>query len=332
MSEALAPLADELPDGVLHAELPTPFPVGPVNCWLLPGEPVTLVDPGMVWDDSVQRVERLLAEAALHLTDVERIVVTHGHPDHFGLAGHLARTSGARILCGAEERPKLLSSYDRPRFQDLLHRLGIPDEIRASWPELYAGMRDLIDAPDEDVVDDVDDGELLVLGNRFLTAQITPGHATGHLSLWEAESGVLLSGDHLLPRITPNPVLEPDSVTGARRRSLVEYLDSLDRFVALDASIVLPGHGPAFHDVGVLVKTIRGHHERRAERVLELVRELGEPTPFDLANAMFPSLEGFGVMLGVSEAIGHLDLLVDDGVVDEHEDGSGMARYRVAST
>ncbi len=330
MTESLAPLAESLPGDVLHAELPTPFPVGPVNCWLFPATPVTLVDPGMVWDDSVPRVEKLLAEAGLHLADVERIVVTHGHPDHFGLAGTLARTSGARILCGAEERPKLLSSYDRPRFQDLLSTLGIPAEMRASWPELYAGMRDLIDTPDEDALIDVADGELLSLGNRLFNAHVTPGHATGHLSLFEAETGVLVSGDHLLPRITPNPVLEPDNVTGERRRSLVEYLDSLDRFVALDPTVILPGHGPAFHDVGALVANMRIHHDRRAERVLELVRELGEPTPFDLASAMFPNLEGFGVMLGVSEAVGHLDLLVDDGVVTEHDDGNRVTRYRAA--
>ena len=189
-------------------------------------------------------------------------------------------TSGARILCGTEERSKLLPSYDLPRFQDLLGRLGIPYEVRASWPELYAGMRDLIDTPDEAALDDVDDGDLLSLGNRLFNAHVTPGHATGHLSLWEAETGVLLSGDHLLPRITPNPVLEPDNVTGERRRSLVEYLNSLDRFVALDPTVILPGHGPAFHDVGALVANMRVHHDRRAERVLELVRELGEPTPF----------------------------------------------------
>ena len=186
------------------------------------------------------------------------------------------------------------------------------------------------DTPDEDALVDVADGELLSLGNRLFNAHVTPGHATGHLSLFEAETGVLVSGDHLLPHINPNPVLEPDSVTVERRRSLVEYLESLDRFVALDPTVILPGHGPAFHDVGALVANMRIHHDRRAERVLELVRELGEPTPFDLATAMFPSLEGFGVMLGVSEAVGHLDLLVDDGVVLEHDDGNRVTRCRAA--
>ena len=286
----------------------------------------------MVWDDSVDRVERLLAEAGLRLGDVERIVVTHGHPDHFGLAGRLARDSGATIVCGRAERAKLLSSYDRPGFQDLLARLGIPDEIRADFPARYAAMRDLIDTPDEGSIDVVDDGDVLRLGGRTVDALVTPGHATGHLSLWDDQARVLLSGDHLLPRITPNPVLEPDGDTGGRRRSLVEYLESLDRFVALDPDVVLPGHGPAFHDVGVLVSTMRQHHERRASNVLDLVRSLGEPSAYELSQAMFRELEGFGVMLGVSEAVGHLDLLVDDGAVQEHEDASGISRYSAASS
>ena len=320
MTDALAPLAESLPDGVLHAELPTPFPVGPVNCWLLPTSPVTLVDPGMVWADSVDLVERLLAEAGLRLADVERIVVTHGHPDHFGLAGRLARSSGASILCGREERPKLLSSYDTPRFQHLLARLGIPQEVREGFPDQYAAIRQLVDTPDEAAIEPVDDGDRLQLGGRSIDAHVTPGHATGHLSLWDADARVLFSGDHLLPRITPNPVLEADA-DGGRRRSLVEYLDSLGRFVALDPQVVLPGHGSAFHDVGMLVATMRRHHERRAQQVLELVSDLGAPSAYELSLAMFRGLEGFGVMLGVSEAVGHLDLLVDDGTVLAQPDG-----------
>ncbi|MFP5328052.1 MAG: MBL fold metallo-hydrolase [Acidimicrobiia bacterium] len=329
MTKTLAPVAESLPDDVLHVELPTPFPVGPVNCWLLPGSPITLIDPGMVWADSVALVESILAEAGLRITDVERIVVTHGHPDHYGLAGQLARTSGARILCGAEERPKLLSNYDRASFGDLLAQLGVPKEVRDTWPELYAGMRDLIAPPQATDLDDVVDGDALRLGGRDVEALVTPGHASGHVSLWEAETKVLFSGDHLLPHITPNPVLEPDAATGERRRSLVEYLATLDRFVALDPTVVLPGHGPAFHEVGALVASMRHHHERRAERVLDLVRRLGEPSPYDLAIEMFPHVEGFGVMLGVSEAVGHLDVLIDDGAVSEHQDADGVSRYRV---
>lgn len=329
MREALAPLADALPADVLHVELPTPFPVGPVNCWLLPGRPVTLVDPGMVWADSAETVDQLLSEAGLRLADVERIVVTHGHPDHYGLAGRLARDSGATILCGREERPKLLSTGDRSRFQSLLERLGVPLEIRAQFPDTYAAMQPMIDTPDEAAVEAVDDGDQLRLGGRDVHAHVTPGHATGHLSVWDPSGGVLFSGDHLLPRITPNPVLEPHGEDGDRRRSLVEYLASLDRFVALDPAIILPGHGPAFHDVGALVTTMRVHHDRRATQVLDLVRTLGEPTPFEVSQMMFSGLEGFAVMLGVSEAVGHLDLLVEDGTVVEHLDGE-LSRFRAA--
>lgn len=324
--EALAPLAEELPDGVLHAELPTPFPVGPVNCWLLPGDPVTLVDPGMVWADSVQLVEQLLSDAGLRLCDVSRIVVTHAHPDHFGLAGRLARESGAEILCGRAERPKLLSDYDTQGFGLLLSRLGIPAEVTEGFPSAYAVMSGLIDPPDSETVIPVDDGDQLHLGGCPFEAHVTPGHATGHLSLFDRGARVLLSGDHLLPRITPNPVLEPEETAQGRRRSLVEYLQSLDRFVDLDPAVVLPGHGPAFHDVAALVATMRSHHERRASEVLDLVRSLGAPSAYELSTAMFRDLAGFGIMLGVSEAVGHIDLLMDEGVVQSSLDGD-VVRY-----
>lgn len=330
MTHDLAPLAESLPDGVLHMELPTPFPVGPVNCWLLPAEPVTLIDPGMVWADSVQLVEQLLSEAGLHLGDVGRIIVTHGHPDHFGLAGRLARQSGAPILCGREERRKLLSAYDAPRFQHLLVSLGVPEEVRVSFPDAYAAMRGLIDTPDSAAIEVVDDGDTLQLGGRSFEAHVTPGHATGHLSLFDGAAGALFSGDHLLPRITPNPVLEPDVSSGGRRHSLVEYLDFLERFVDLDPAVVLPGHGPAFHDVPMLVATMRRHHERRAGEVLELVRSLGAPTGYELSTAMFRNLEGFGVMLGVSEAVGHIDLLINDGLVVASDRDDDVVRYSPA--
>jgi glyoxylase-like metal-dependent hydrolase (beta-lactamase superfamily II) len=320
MKPPLAPLVDELPDGVFHAELPTPFPVGPVNCWLLAERPVTLVDPGMAFADSAPRIEAMLANAGLELEEVERVVATHAHPDHFGLAGWVVERSGAKVLCGRAERPKLIADLERTGYGELLASLGIPESLTASLPDLYLAMGALIHPLTDQNVEPLDDGQRLDLGGRRLEVHVTPGHATGHVSLWDPTTGTLCSGDHLLPRITPNPVLEPDpSDPAGRRRSLVEYLASLDRFAELDPAVVLPGHGPAFTDVQALVAATRRHHEQRAEAILELIRAAGPLTPFELSGRLFSqqSLEGFGVMLGVSEVIGHLDLLVEAGDVVE---------------
>lgn len=317
--EPLAPLVDEIPAGILHAALPTGYPIGPVNCYLLPGDPVTLVDPGMMIPESLAALEALLAEAGLGVADVQQVFVTHGHPDHYGAAGWVAERAGATVLCGAAERHKLLG-HRSPEYLALLIDLGMPKDLVDQWPDLRKSNQALIHVPAEHALESRGDGDILAAGGQQWTVVETPGHTASHLSLWHEESRVLFSGDHLLPHVTPNPVLEPQDEAPGRRRSLMEYLDTLGRFTALDPGVVLPGHGSAFTDVAKLEVALRSHHAERAERVVALVAELGSPTPHDVAMKLFPFLEGFGVMLGVSEAIGHLDLLALEGRVRQVDD------------
>jgi glyoxylase-like metal-dependent hydrolase (beta-lactamase superfamily II) len=325
----LVPQIDELPDGTLRTMLPTPFPVGPVNCYLLLGSTVTVIDPGMVWRDSTDQLTAFLAEAGLTPAGVDRVVVTHGHPDHFGAAGWLSDQADAPVLCGRAEIPKLLGQFGRLHHSELGGSLGIPDTLRDTFASFYTGVRRFTSVIDDRRLTPVDDLDTLSLGDRMWTAQVTPGHAVGHLSLRDDTGDVLMSGDHLLGNITPNPVIEPDlELPDGRRRSLTEYLASLDRFAAMAPKLVLPGHGPGFTDVTTLIELTRDHHDRRCIEVLDLVRTLGTPTPFDLSVAMFPQLEGFSHMLGVSEALGHLDLLEDAGQVDRISDHP--IRYRAA--
>jgi glyoxylase-like metal-dependent hydrolase (beta-lactamase superfamily II) len=313
-AEPLAPLVEHLPDGILHVPLPTPFPVGPVNCYVLLDEPVTVVDPGMIWADSTAQLDAALAAAGRSLADIDQVLITHGHPDHFGAAGWLARVADATVVCGRAERPKLMGSSDRAGMIEVVGRLGIPDSMRDTFRLFYEGVRDLTHPIAEDRLVLLDDGDALRAGGRDWQVHVTPGHSVGHVSLYDPETRVLLSGDHLLACITPNPVLEPDlDSSDGRRRSLVEYLASLDRFIRIDPLIVLPGHGPRFRDVPTLTESMRLHHDSRADEILEIVRRLGEVTPYDLSGELFPHIKDFAVMLGVSEVIGHLDILEDDG-------------------
>jgi glyoxylase-like metal-dependent hydrolase (beta-lactamase superfamily II) len=318
VTEALAPLVTRMPEGVLAAQLPTPFPVGPVNCYLLPEHPVTLVDPGMLWDNTPKLIEAFLASAGRRVQDVELVVVTHGHPDHFGAAGWVAQHADAPIVCGRDERAKLVEGYRSGRFRlsDFAVRLGMPDEVVASLPGFLELVLPMIHEIHDDDLILVDDLASLRAGGRNWTVQVTPGHAVGHVSLYDSETGTLLAGDHLLARITPNPMMEPDEGSDlGRRRSLVEYLASLERFVALDPQVALTGHGPAFTDVKSWAAAVRSHHDARANHILDIVRELNSPTAFELSSRLFPTIEGFSHMLGISEVIGHLDLLADTGTV-----------------
>jgi glyoxylase-like metal-dependent hydrolase (beta-lactamase superfamily II) len=112
MAALLATAIHDLPAGIERVSLPVPFPVGPVNCYLLVGEPLTLVDPGMVYADTVDRLAGVLARVGRRLEDVAQVVVTHGHPDHFGAAGLVASRSGATVVCGREDEAKLRLRFD----------------------------------------------------------------------------------------------------------------------------------------------------------------------------------------------------------------------------
>lgn len=309
----LVPAVAELPGGILRVELPTPFPVGTVNCYVMLGPIVAVVDPGMMWRDSNSQVEAVLAEAGITKKDVDVVVVTHGHPDHFGAAGWLAEAADAPVVCGRAEAAKLSGHFGRLQGSELTRDLGIPEALRTDFTAFYDGVRPLTSEIAEHRLVPLDDYDKIELGDRAWTAHVTAGHAAGHLSLHDGGGDTLISGDHLLGHITPNPVLEPDiELPDGRRRSLSEYLESLDRFALMDPDLVLPGHGAAFTDVPALVALTREHHAARALDVLEIVRTLGQPTAFDVAVSMFPKLRGFSHMLGVSEALGHLDLLEDD--------------------
>jgi glyoxylase-like metal-dependent hydrolase (beta-lactamase superfamily II) len=310
----LAPVVEHLPDRIAHVALPTPFPVGPVNCYVLLDEPVTVVDPGMLWADSTRLLEATLAANGRGIGDIDQVVITHGHPDHYGAAGWLADAADASVVCGRAEVSKITQAADRATMVDVVARLGIPATMRDTFRAFYDGVRQLSHPIDQRRLRLLDDGDTLRAGGRHWDVHVTPGHSVGHVSLYDPAQRVLLSGDHLLACITPNPVLEPDAATvEGRRRSLVEYLASLDRFVRIDPVLVLPGHGPRFHDVPALTEAMRHHHDSRADEILQAIRRLGEATPYELSGELFPHIKDFSVMLGVSEVVGHLDLLEDDG-------------------
>ena len=325
----LPPLVRELPVGVLRVRLPTPFAVGEVNCYVLVDPPVTIVDPGVVTTASLERLGAVLAGAGCSFDDIEQVVVTHAHPDHFGAAAWVARRSGAIILAGRAEVPALRGGQgDDLRSATMMTALGVPDDLIGA-AGLGGGLGDLVEFADDVNVVPVDDGDVLHAGGRVLTAHVTPGHATGHLSLWCDDGKLLLSGDHLLARIVPLPGLEPSGTGTGHRHSMGEYMSSLARFVALDPSVVLPGHGEAFTDVDVLARRLRDHHADRCSGVRKIVAQLGRPTPFEVAQRLLWQAEGFRLLRGVAEVVGHLDLLEHNG--DVVAEGEAVVRYRVPS-
>jgi glyoxylase-like metal-dependent hydrolase (beta-lactamase superfamily II) len=328
MASALPPFVETLPDGVIRLGLRTPFPVGRVNCYLLPEPPVTLIDPGTLHPGSIEEIERALCDRGLRgFEDVEQVVVTHGHPDHFGAAATVAARSGAQIVCGLPDAPSLTGPTDVQSRRETLVRLGVLDATaRALVAGRDAGLEGIVSWADPSVVRGVPDGTVLAAGGRRLVCVITPGHTDGHLSLWDPAARVLFSGDHLLARIIPVPSLQAGTGSG-RRRSFVEYLSGLPRFVALDPAAVLPGHGRAFTGVGVLSNRTRNHSQQRAEAIAALLAD-GPATPFELARRLQSDPEGARLQVGLAHVQGHLDLLEEAGRVAVDETAAAV-RYQL---
>jgi glyoxylase-like metal-dependent hydrolase (beta-lactamase superfamily II) len=318
-----------LPEGVHRSDLPTPFRVGHVNCYLLTDPPVTLIDPGTLEPGSLESLAGFLHEHGLRFTDVEQVVITHAHPDHFGAAAVVAARAGARIVCGAPERQSLTSARDSGAAYVLLRRVGVPEAVAAGLVASGdAVLARVVKFADPTTVFPVYEGDRLRAGGREFVCLLSSGHADGHLLLWDPRDGFLITGDHLLPRIIPVPSLVDGDEAG-RRRPFVEYLAGLDRFASLQPEILLPGHGSPFTDVDLLADRLRSHGRSRAEDIAAILSESDAPvTPYDIAQRLQWQPRGARLVMGLANVQGHLDLLVEAGRVTGDE-STGAVSYRL---
>ena len=329
---AVPPAAPPAPDRVHRLELPTPFAIGPVSCWVLRGAPLTLVDPGPRRDGTRAALEDGLRELGLRVEDVELVVLTHQHHDHVGLAAEVADRSGARVAA----TPRLaayLGDYEQAAERDdayavaMMRRHGIDADTRQTLDDISRSFRRYTEGVTADAV--VGEGEQIVAGGRTFTVLERPGHSPTDTVFLDASDGVLVGGDHLLERVSSNPIAhvpiddrDPvDVATGDRRRALVEYLASMRATAALDVSAVLPGHGPAFEGHRALIETREAMHARRARRILRSVD--GRRTATDIIAILWRNLPVTQSYLALSEVLAHLDLLERDGLVRavERDDG-----------
>ena len=294
--------------------VPTPFAVGPANCYVTTARPYTLIDTGTSTPETERALLNGLADAGVPAGQIERVVITHGHPDHYGLAPRIRELSGASVMVGAADVPKLMSN--RSVFHAtgrLLLGEGMPVETLMDMGarERSQDFRDL--HPTVEGVVPLEGGESLAFDGFDLRVVHLPGHTAGHICLFDESTGVLFSGDTLLLHITPNPLLEPDPADPSeRRRSLLDYVHTLERLSAMPLSTVYPGHGPPIDDPHRLIEEMRAHHRTRAADLEARLTPEGK-TAWDLAIELFPGLTGFDNFLAVSEVVGHMDLLVQEG-------------------
>jgi glyoxylase-like metal-dependent hydrolase (beta-lactamase superfamily II) len=319
--------------GIHRLAIPTPFMVGRVNAYLIEDSPLTLIDSGPNSAKALDELEQALAARGHAVEDIELLVISHQHIDHFGLASILARRSGAEVAA-LESLAPFLAGYGQETdledsfAQDLMLRHGIPADIVTALRSVSASFRAWGAAVE--VTQRLSDGGELKLRDRTLRVLHRPGHSPSDTVFLDESRGIVLAADHLIAHISSNPLLARPLGAGAdyagpRPQALVTYMGSLEATRAMDLELVLPGHGAPISDHVALIDERFRMHRRRAEKIHRLI--VSQPrSAHEIAQELWGNVAVTQAYLTLSEVLGHVDLLLRDGLVVEREE-QGVVRF-----
>ncbi len=313
-------------EGVHRLAIPTPFQVGRVNAYLIEDEPLTLIDSGPNSAKALDELEQALADRGHAIEDIELLVITHQHIDHFGLAAILARRSKAQVaaLQGLDSylaRFKEEAELDDRYAEEMMLRHGIPADVVSALRAVSASFRAWGGAVE--VTRPLADGEELVFANRTLRALHRPGHSPSDTVFWDERRSMLIAADHLIKHISSNPLLNRPLGSGAdydgpRPQALVTYLSSLQQTRDMELELVLSGHGAPITDHVALIDSRAKLHRRRAEKIHGLIAQRPR-TAHEIAHEIWGNVAVTQAYLTLSEVLGHVDLLINEGRVLEEE-------------
>jgi len=304
--------------------IPVPIPNNPLRYVLVYAFETDrgpfIVDAGWNTDDAYATLMAGLDHAGFNISDVQGVMVTHIHPDHYGLAGRVREASGAWVALHPADARLIYERYEHPddllrRVGAMLRRVGAPDEELESLQTASMPVLPFVTAVHPDIL--MEDGDKPEVPGWDLLAIWTPGHSPGHLCFWEAGNRLMLSGDHVLPRITPNIPFHPQ----AGANPLGDFLASLDKVGAYDAEEVLPAHEHRFVSLDSRVEELKHHHEQRFAEAIGAIKD-GVDTAWGIASRMrwsrpWDRIQGFMRRAAVGEAVAHLRALEDRGILRE---------------
>jgi glyoxylase-like metal-dependent hydrolase (beta-lactamase superfamily II) len=305
--------------GLYAIALPTPFAIGTVNAYLARGEVLTLIDCGVKTDDAYTALVEGLRALGHNISDIERLLITHHHIDHIGLAQRIVEESGAEIWCHPQTVPWIENPVEaRKALQDyvvpIFYQGGVPKSVMDTIIAVDDYLLTLAGEVKADKT--VEEGQSIELVGQQWEVYHTPGHAGDLICLYQPALKALLASDHLLKDVSSNPLIEaPHQPDEPRPRRLLDYMREMERIANLDIVTAYPGHGTPFHNIPELVEKRLGLHAKRAEMLYSLFD--GQPRNlYELARLMFPKTHETQMYLMLSEVLGHIDILERDGRLD----------------
>jgi glyoxylase-like metal-dependent hydrolase (beta-lactamase superfamily II) len=303
-----------------------------INVYLVKGDNgYLLVDTGWNTDESFSTLHNYLVKIGVSFEDIKQILVTHIHPDHYGMAGRIKKLSGATIAMHDIEKGFIGSRY--VSMEELLHQTdrmlvanGVPEREMVELRDATVGLEQFIVPAMPDIT--LHDGDTITTGMFTFRAIWTPGHSSGHICLYEPEKKIFLSGDHILPKITPNISVNPQSI----ENPLGRYIQSLGEIKKLDVELTLPGHGQPFGHLRARIDEITRHHAHRNLEILEKILFRAK-TAYGIArevswgeNNSWQDLPPFHQRMAIFETLAHLEMMAADSRIDKMPKG-GIIYY-----
>jgi len=304
----------KIADDIFQLRLPLPFALNHVNVYLLRGKAGwTVVDTGLNTPEARATWQAAFAELNLTPKDMEQIILTHIHPDHFGMVGwlqELAAESGRVLPVRTSPREAYVAQeiwlIDRTgSFPNYLVKGGMAVETAREVADSFIHTRNLT-FPHPARFDVLPPGETVCLGERQFQIIPAPGHSDGQIIFYDADDKLLLSGDHVLMKITPNIGLWEDSAPDP----LGDFMKSLHELEPLDVRLALPGHRALITDWAGRLDELQAHHIHRLALVMEAI-EKGNQTAFAVAQHIF-EVDRFTVhewRFAIAETLAHLEYL-----------------------
>src|SRR5208283_2527647 len=324
----------EVHPGIYEIFLPLPMRPTIINVYLLDCHGAwTLIDTGMNLPESIAALEAAMAEVGIKIEDLDAIIATHHHIDHFGASGEIRRRSHATThihRLEAERAGRMIefgkmSPHDRPESRAFFARHGFPIEqfaptgMRPAW--MGTSMYGPVTQPDRFI----DDHDVVKIGDRELEVNWTPGHSPGHNVVYLRKEKVMIVGDHLLPKITPHVGLYPSAPDG---NPLGDFINSQLKVQRFDVELVLPAHGGVYEDHRHRANQLIEHHRYREAEMLDLIRKKPK-CAFEVASQVFGDEDRpiMHVMAATFETLAHLELSRIEGRAKRLE-RDGLTMYQ----